>query len=364
MAMTDLNQTTNRRSILRHLGIFGAALPVTALLGCTDTKAPATATGTAASKATAAAAAAEQKPVDLAYLPNPAVGAPVKRTTSEVVKVALETTELDGKLADGAGYHYWTFNGTVPGPMIRVREGDTVELSLTNKAGNSVGHNIDLHAVLGPGGGASLTNVSPGQTKTFRFKALHPGVYIYHCATPPIPMHISAGMYGLIVVEPAAGLAPVDREFYICQGEIYTTGKAGDPGLQSADLTRMSMEQPSYVVFNGAVGSITGDRALKANVGEKIRIFFGVGGPNLISSFHIIGTVFDRVATWGSFTSMAEHVQTVSVSPGGATMVELTLPVPGTFLIVDHSLSRLEKGAAGQIVVSGAAQPDIFSQVG
>ncbi len=289
---------------------------------------------------------------------------PIKRSTSEVVKVALETIELDGKLADGATYHFWTFNGTVPGPMVRVREGDTVELSLANKTNSSVGHNIDLHAVLGPGGGASLTNVSPGQTKTMKFKALHPGVYVYHCATPPIPMHISSGMYGLIVVEPAAGLPPVDKEFYLCQGAIYTAGKAGDPGMQSPDLARMADERPSYVVFNGAVGSVTGDRALKANVNEKLRIWFGVGGPNLSSSFHIIGTVFDKVATWGSLSALAEHVQTVTVAPGGATMVELMSPVPGTYLIVDHSLSRLEKGAAGQLVISGPANPDVFSQVG
>jgi nitrite reductase (NO-forming) len=206
--------------------------------------------------------------------------------------------------------------------------------------------------------------VNVGQSKTFRFKAMHPGVFIYHCATPPIPLHISAGMYGLIVVEPVAGLPPVDREFYMCQGEIYTAGRAGDPGLQGPDLNRLSMEQPSYVVFNGAVGSIAGARAWKANVGEKIRIFFGVGGPNLSSSWHIIGTVFDRVATWGSLSSFAEHVQTITVAPGSATMAELTMPVPGTFLIVDHSLSRLEKGAAGQLVVEGAHNPEIFTAVG
>jgi nitrite reductase (NO-forming) len=277
--------------------------------------------------------------------------------------MTLEAVEVDGKLADGVGYRYWTFDGTVPGPMLRAREGDTVELTLTNKLGSAVGHNIDLHAVMGPGGGAALTNVAAGESKTFRFKALHPGVYIYHCATPPIPMHISSGMYGLIVIEPAAGLSRVDKEFYLCQGEIYTSGKAGDPGMQSPDLARMNVEQPSYVVFNGAIGSVAGERALKANVNEKIRIWFGVGGPNLTSSFHIIGTVFDRVATWGSLTSFAEHVQTVSVAPGGATMVELVSPVPGTFTIVDHALSRLDKGAAGQLVVAGPDNPELLSQV-
>jgi nitrite reductase (NO-forming) len=360
--MTGIDTVTGRRNVMKRLGLFGAALPLAGLIGCTDDKKPAASKGTPA--AAAATAAAEQKPVNIAYLPNPAVAPPIKRTTSETVKVDLETIEVEGKLADGAGYKFWTFGGTVPGPMVRVREGDTVELSLTNRTNSAVPHNIDLHAVLGPGGGAALTNVAPGATKKMRFKALHPGVYIYHCATPPIPMHISSGMYGLIVVEPAAGMSPVDREFYFCQGEIYTTGKAGDPGMQSADLDRMSAEQPSYVVFNGAVGAITGDRALKANVNEKIRIWFGVGGPNLSSSFHIIGTVFDKVATWGSLTNLAEHVQTVTVAPGGATMVELTSPVPGTFTIVDHSLSRLEKGAAGQLVIAGPANPDVYSQIG
>lgn len=346
---------------MRRLGLFGAALPLAGLLGCTDDKAKPSAKATAA--AGAAATPEQQKPVNIAYLPNPAVAPPIRRSTSETVKVNLESIEVEGKLADGAGYKFWTFGGTVPGPMIRVREGDTVELSLTNRTNSSVPHNIDLHAVLGPGGGAALTNVGPGETKKIKFKALHHGVYIYHCATPPIPMHISSGMYGLIVVEPAAGLPPVDREFYFCQGEIYTAGKAGDPGMQSPDFERMSAEQPSYVVFNGAVGALTGDRALKANVNEKIRIWFGVGGPNLSSSFHIIGTVFDKVATWGSLTSLAEHVQTVTVAPGGGTMVELTSPVPGTFTIVDHSLSRLEKGAAGQLVIAGPANPDVYSQI-
>jgi nitrite reductase (NO-forming) len=217
--------------------------------------------------------------------------------------------------------------------------------------------------VTGPGGGATLTGVAKGETKAFRFRALHPGVFIYHCATPPIDAHISSGMYGLIVVEPPEGLAPVDREFYVCQGEIYTAGAAGEPGLQPMDLSRMSTENPSYVVFNGAVGSVTGDRALKANVGETVRIFFGVGGPNLTSSFHVIGEIFDRAATWGSFSSMAENVQTVSVAPGGATMVEFDVQVPGTYLLVDHALSRLGKGAAGHLIVEGDENPEVFTAI-
>jgi nitrite reductase (NO-forming) len=364
--------------MLKRLGALGLAVPFAGALGlaCADEDAEATTategdTATAVAETTVsvvstASATATQAPaqaVELDYLPNPEVPAPIDRSEAETVKVELETVDMQAKIADGAGYNYWAFNGTVPGPMIRVREGDTVELTLANRAGNSAGHNIDLHAVTGPGGGATLTNVAPGESKTFRFKALHRGMFIYHCATAPIPMHISAGMFGLIVVEPPEGLEPVDREFYICQSELYTPGRAGDPGLQSPDLDRMDAENPSYVVFNGAIGAIAGDRALKANVGEKVRVFFGVGGPNLTSSFHVIGEVFDRVATWGSFTSMAENVQTVTVAPGGATMVEFDVQVPGTYIIVDHALSRLTKGAAGHLVVEGDPDPEIFSQV-
>jgi nitrite reductase (NO-forming) len=298
--------------------------------------------------------------VDLPYLPAPEQAGPISRSTAETVEVKLTIQEVDGRLADGAGYNFWTFNGTVPGPMIRARQGDQVELTLENPADSHVGHNIDLHAVTGPGGGAVLTNVGIGETKTFGFKALHPGVYIYHCATAPIDLHISNGMYGLIVVEPEEGLPEVDHEFYVCQGEIYTPEAAGTPGMQSADLQRMLMEQPSYVVFNGAMGALVGDGALRANVGDRIRIFFGVGGPNLTSSFHVIGEIFDRAATMGSLTSLAENVQTVSVPPGAATMVEFEVQVPGTYLLVDHALSRLRKGAAGHLVVDGPENPDLY----
>ena len=279
------------------------------------------------------------------------------------MQALLEVQEVDGKLADGVGYQFWTFGGTIPGPMIRARVGDQVEVTVRNPADSGVGHNVDLHAVTGQGGGAELTRVNPGEEKAFRFRALNPGVYIYHCATAPIDLHISNGMYGLIVIEPEEGLPPVDREFYVCQGDMYTSGATGDPGMQNFDFPRMSEERPTYVVFNGAVGSITGDRALRANVRETVRIFFGVGGPNLTSSFHVIGEIFDRVATWGSFSSMAENVQTVTVAPGGATMVKFALQVPATYLLVDHALSRLTKGAAGHLIVEGPEDEDIFTAI-
>jgi nitrite reductase (NO-forming) len=382
--MSGLNEVLGRRRLVQRLAMAGIALPIAGAIGCDsddpneerdaaqraiyDRENPAATptngkTSLATNGTTATATTVAQEAVDLDYLPVAEVAPPIDRSEPATVRVDLTVRELDGKLADGVGYHFWTFNGTVPGPMIRVRQGDDVELSLTNPTDSQLPHNIDLHAVTGPGGGATLTGVAKGETKAFRFRALHPGVFIYHCATPPIDAHISSGMYGLIVVEPPEGLAPVDREFYVCQGEIYTAGAAGEPGLQPMDLARMSTENPSYVVFNGAVGSVTGDRALKANVGETVRIFFGVGGPNLTSSFHVIGEIFDRAATWGSFSSMAENVQTVSVAPGGATMVEFDVQVPGTYLLVDHALSRLGKGAAGHLIVEGDENPEVFTAI-
>jgi nitrite reductase (NO-forming) len=376
--MANMNEAVGRREILRRIGLAGVALPAVGLLGaaCSGDKTPANngerimsltpSAGSQLVENTAPvtpAAAAPAQAVDLPYLPNPEVAPPITRSEPGVVQALLEVQEVDGKLADGVGYQFWTFGGTIPGPMIRARVGDQVEVTVRNPADSGVGHNVDLHAVTGQGGGAELTRVNPGEEKAFRFRALNPGVYIYHCATAPIDLHISNGMYGLIVIEPEEGLPPVDREFYVCQGDMYTSGATGDPGMQNFDFPRMSEERPTYVVFNGAVGSLTGDRALRANVGETVRIFFGVGGPNLTSSFHVIGEIFDRVATWGSFSSMAEDVQTVTVAPGGATMVEFALQVPATYLLVDHALSRLTKGAAGHLIVEGPEDEDIFTAI-
>jgi nitrite reductase (NO-forming) len=297
-------------------------------------------------------------------LPPPQIAPPIERAQPTTVKVELETRKVTGLMNDGVAYDYWTFNGTVPGPMIRVRQGDTVELTLKNAPDTGLTHSIDLHAVLGPGGGAKFTQVPPGESATFRFQAMRPGVYVYHCATPMVSMHIASGMYGLIVVEPPGGLPRVDHEFYVMQGDFYFQGDRGLLGLRQFDMTKLLAEQPDYVVFNGRVGSLTGDNALKANVGESVRIFFGVGGPNLTSSFHVIGEIFDRVFPEGSLSSVPEtDVQTTHVSAGGATIVEFTPLVPGTYTLVDHSIERLEKGAAGQLIVNGPDNPDILQVV-
>ena len=298
-------------------------------------------------------------------LPAPQIAPPVDRTTPAVVPVEIETKEVTALMDDGVAYRFWTFGGTVPGPMIRVRQGDTVDLKIKNSPDDTVTHSIDLHAVTGPGGGAKVTQVAPGETAEFRFEALNPGVYIYHCATPMVAHHIANGMYGMIVVEPPEGLAKVDREYYVMQGDFYLQGAQGEKGLRSFSVEKMLDERPDYVLFNGSVGSLSGDNALKAKVGETVRIFFGVGGPNVTSSFHVIGEILDRVYPEGA-SEPQTNVQTTLVPAGGATMVEFKLQIPGSYMLVDHSLGRLQKGAAGVLQVEGEADPDVFQplQVG
>ncbi|WP_242822365.1 copper-containing nitrite reductase [Thermaerobacter marianensis] len=289
-----------------------------------------------------------------------AVPEPVGQRPPQTVRIDLETVELDGKLDDGTTYTYWTFNGQVPGPMLRVRVGDTVELHLKNSPKSGQIHSIDLHAVNGPGGGAVATQVKPGEEKVFTWKALNPGLYIYHCASPHIPSHIANGMYGLILVEPEGGLPPVDKEFYIVQGEFYTNLKRGEKGHAGYDYDALLDERPNFVVFNGAAAYWTGERAMKAKVGDRIRIFVGNGGPNLVSSFHVIGEVFDAVHDQGA-TEAVHNVQTALIPAGGAAWVEFTVDVPGTYTLVDHSISRsIDKGAIAQIVVEGEPNPEVF----
>jgi nitrite reductase (NO-forming) len=292
----------------------------------------------------------------------PRVPPPVDRAGNAKVIVRLETTEVKGTLADGVEYVFWTFGGTVPGPFVRVRVGDVVQLRLKNGDQSMHPHSIDLHAVTGPGGGAATTQLGPGQEGAFEFKALNPGLYVYHCATPSVPAHIANGMYGLILVEPEKGLPRVDREYYVMQGEFYTKGKTLAGGLQALDPAKLTAERPEYVVFNGRMGALIGDGAIKAKVGETVRLFVGNGGPNLISSFHVIGEVFDAVYTEAAVGGTpARNVQTTLVPSGGAAIVELKTDVPGRFLLVDHSIVRaMEKGALGALEVTGAEQPGIF----
>jgi nitrite reductase (NO-forming) len=308
-----------------------------------------------------AANAAFQVQENAQLVSPPAVPPPIDRDQPATVIVDLETNEQTMRLADGVEYTYWTFGGSVPGPLLRVREGDRVEFRLSNHPSSENPHNIDLHAVNGPGGGAVSSLVAPGRSATFAFQALNPGLYVYHCATAPVGMHVANGMYGLILVEPEGGLPPVDLEYYVMQGEIYTAGEYGSPGLQPFDMSKALAEQPPYVVFNGSVGALSGANALTAEAGETVRIFVGNGGPNLTSSFHVIGEIFDRV--WIEAGSMAtQNVQTTTVPAGGAAIVEFATDVPGEFLLVDHALFRaFNKGALGVFTVSGDEDPAVYA---
>jgi nitrite reductase (NO-forming) len=284
----------------------------------------------------------------------PLVPPPIKRSHATKVIITLEVREVVRKLADGAEYLFWTFGGEVPGSFIRIREGDLVEFHLNNHPSSKLPHNIDLHAVTGPGGGAASSFTAPGHSSQFSFKALNPGLYVYQCATAPVGMHVGNGMYGLILVEPKEGLPPVSKEYYVMQGEFYTAGRFGDPGLQMFDQEKAVDEKPTYVVFNGAVSSLVGDKAITANVADTVRLFIGNGGPNLVSSFHVIGEIFDRVYSEGSTVPTLRNVQTTIVPAGGSSMVEFKVEVPGTYILVDHSLFRaFNKGALGMLKVSG-----------
>ncbi|WP_296117205.1 copper-containing nitrite reductase [uncultured Neisseria sp.] len=314
------------------------------------------------SQAAAETPSSELPVVDAIMTHAPEVPPAIDRDHPAKVRVKMETVEKTMTMEDGVEYHYWTFNGDVPGQMIRVREGDTVEVEFSNNPSSTVPHNVDFHAATGQGGGAEASFTAPGHTSTFSFKALQAGLYIYHCAVAPVGMHIANGMYGLILVEPKEGLPKVDKEFYIVQGDFYTKGKKGAQGLQPFDMDKAIAEQPEYVVFNGHVGSIAGDNALKAKAGETVRMYVGNGGPNLVSSFHVIGEIFDKVYVEGG-KLINENVQSTVIPAGGAAMIEFKVDIPGSYTLVDHSIFRaFNKGALGQLKVEGDENPEIMTK--
>jgi nitrite reductase (NO-forming) len=303
-----------------------------------------------------------QGPLVYATLTSPPqVPPPIHRDKPAKVIVVLEVIEKEMPISEGVTYTFWTFGGTVPGSFIRVRQGDTVELHLKNNPNNKMPHNIDLHGVTGPGGGAASTFTAPGHESQFTFKALNQGIYVYHCATAPVGMHIANGMYGLILVEPPEGMPAVDHEYYVMQGDFYTTGKYRQKGLQPFDMEKAIAEQPTYVLFNGREGSLTGDNALTAKTNQTVRMFVGNGGPNLVSSFHIIGEIFDRVQPEGG-TNPQGSVQTTLIPAGGASIIQFHLEVPGSYVLVDHSIFRaFNKGALGILKVDGPENKEIYS---
>ncbi len=301
------------------------------------------------------------EPIEAILTSPPNVPPPTGRHAPAKVIVKLDVVEKVMPISEGVDYTFWTFGGTVPGNFIRVRQGDTVELHLSNMPDSKMPHNIDLHGVTGPGGGAASSFTAPGHVSQFTFKALNAGLYVYHCATAPVGMHVANGMYGMILVEPPEGLPEVDHEYYVMQGDFYTTGKYREKGLQPFDMEKAIDERPTYVLFNGSEGSLTGDKALKAKVGDNVRLFIGNGGPNLVSSFHVIGEIFDKVWYEGG-THFQENVQTTLIPAGGAAMMQFHLEVPGSYILVDHSIFRaFNKGALAILKADGPEDKTIYS---
>ena len=294
---------------------------------------------------------------DIARDPND-IPSPITRSEPASVAIDITAKEVISQMAPGVYVNYWTFGGKVPGPFLRVREGDMVTLTLHNDPSNLHHHAIDLHAVTGPGGGASATMVAPGESKTITFKALHAGLFVYHCAEPNVANHMTHGMYGLILVEPKEGLPRVDREMYVMQGEYYETGALGKKGLQIFDAQAMLDGHPQYVIFNGRTGALT--KNMKGEVGQKVRVYIGNGGVNLESNFHVIGEIFDTVYPEGALRDPIHSVQTTLVPAGGAAAVEFDLNYPGTYVFVDHALARLDRGAWGILHVTGPDNKEIY----
>lgn len=289
----------------------------------------------------------------------PAVPPPITRTKPAHLVINLSTSEEERPLTDGVTYEFWSYNGHTPGPFIRLRVGDTFEVRLDNSKGKLT-HTVDFHAVTGPGGGAGALMTNPGEKSVATFKALNPGLFIYHCAAPPIPAHIANGLYGLVLVEPEKGLPKVDREYYIIQSEFYTEQEIGTPGLATFSSNKGFFEKPEYVVFNGHAQALTGKGSLTAKVGETVRLYIGNIGPNLVSSFHVIGEIFDRVYREGSLTNPESDVQTTLIPAGGAAIIDFKLQVPGDYVLVDHSIFRMDRGAVGILSASGDPAPSIF----
>ncbi len=306
------------------------------------------------------AATSAAAPIVAELISAPGVPPPITRTEPAHVIVNLVTEEKVGELSQGVQYEFWTYNGKVPGPFIRLRQGDTFEVRLDNTKGKLT-HTVDFHAVTGPGGGANALMVDPGKTAVAVFKAVNAGFFVYHCAAPPIPAHISNGLYGVVLVEPAGGLPKVDREYYVMQSEFYTENEVGEEGLQSFSSAKGQAETPEYIVFNGHTESLTGEGALKANVGERVRLYVGNIGPNKTSSFHVIGEIFDAVYREGSVSNPDKDVQTTLIPSGSASIVDFKVDVPGNYLLVDHAIFRILRGAVGILTVEGPEQPDIYA---
>ncbi len=287
---------------------------------------------------------------------------PINRTTPTTDNIWLNVTMVNGEIEPGVSYTYWTYNGKVPGPFFRVLVNDTVVVHFHN-GDPMMTHSVDFHAVSGPGGGMYASMAGPGNNTTFAFKALVPGLFLYHCGTPDASTHIANGMFGMILVQPDTPLPPVTEEFYVMQSELYTIWPIHTMGNQEYDGQKLIALTPTYFVFNGAYQGLTKAHALHAQVNQTIRIYFGDAGPNFASAFHVIGQIFTRVWQYGDLIDPPLHgVQTVLVPAGGTVVVDLTMVYPGTYTMVDHDLTRaVDLGALGSLSVTGWANSTVFN---
>jgi len=346
---------STRRRVLQTVGVGGTA----AIAGCTQERE----IQAKADRTTVENAATPE--VDRVAADPTDIPGPIERDEPAEVDVTLRPEEVTAEIEPGVTFDYMTYNGTVPGPMIRVRRGDTVNLTFENPAENNLPHNVDFHACYGPGGGAEATMTNPGETAKLTFSPQYPGAFIYHCAVPNLDMHISAGMFGMIVVEPEGGLPAVDQELYLGQHEIYTSKAPGEEGKHSFSMAAMKAEEPTYVVMNGESYAMTPDvngAAATVSTGDRARVFFVTGGPNLTSSFHPIGNVWSELYPEGSLSTAPQtNIQTKPVAPGSTAVGHMDFPVPGPVKLVDHSLSRVaRKGLMAVVDVQGEPNPEIF----
>lgn len=303
----------------------------------------------------------------------PDVPPPINRDHPVTLVVDMFTTNKKMNIVGNTKYEYWPFGFYdererknvygVPGPFIRARVGDVLQVHFTNLDESGMAHSIDFHSVCGPGGGSPTNFAEQDETKVGAYLLEKPGLYVYHCAAAPIPVHIHNGMFGLILVEPLEGLPKVDKEIYVMQHELYVEKDEDDDKTYEMDYDAASKEIPKHVLFNGREGALV-EKPCVMKQDQTLRIFFGNGGPNLISSFHVIGTIFDKLYREGDLESTpAKSVQTTMVPAGGSCVVEMKMKVPGSFTIVDHSIFRIDKGAVGMIKVKGNPRPDIYDSM-
>jgi nitrite reductase (NO-forming) len=317
---------------------------------------------TAAMSLTAATRRPEVERVDFGATRTataPAFDASVRPVASAAIKeFRIPMTHDTIEISKGVRYVGWTFGGTVPGPVLRVREGDLVRITLVNEA-VGMPHSIDFHASRIPMDHA-MKSIAPGDSLSFEFEATTAGVFMVHCGTAPVLMHIAQGMYLPIIVDPKGGWPTrVDKEFVLVQSEFYPKASTGDTAVREGDWEAMLDNRASYVVFNGRADQYKA-APLAVDEGDKVRLFVMNAGPNRSSAFHVVGAIFDAVYPGGKPSEVIHGLQTWDVPVGGGAVFETTfergMSGEGTYAFVTHAFADASKGAVGLIKVGNPAQ--------